>query len=111
MTLKIKDNDIIVSTKKGEISFFKMYQDLDKKVNEVSLVGWLSIAIAVLAVVPATLSQITLYEIKEQNVKFQEQNVKFQEQNVKFQEQQKELVDLKLKINTLEEQIKHKRNN
>ncbi len=111
MGLTIKDNDITVSTDKGDVSFFKMYEDLNKKVGHVSLALWVSIAIGILAIVPSTLVQISLYEIKEQNVKFQEQNVKFQEQNAKFKEQDKKLRDLELQVNTLQEQIKHKKGN
>jgi hypothetical protein len=94
----IKNGDIIVTTKKGDVSFYKMYQDLEKKTDKANIAAWVGIGFAVALVVPVSISQLSLNEIKEQTATIEKQDADIKEQ--------RDLIyELNNKVHELEKQI------
>ena len=95
---------------KAQKDIREMQEHIDKKINW-GLFTWIvGTLTAVIVVVPATLTQIGINEIKEQTTKLENQDAKLKDQDIKLKDQDAIIRNLELKVNTLEEQIKHKSN-
>jgi FtsZ-binding cell division protein ZapB len=75
-----------------------MYEDPENKASKTNIVAWVAIAIGAALVVPVSISQLSLNEIKEQN-----SAIEVQRQEI--QKQRDLIYELNNKVHELEKQI------
>lgn len=77
VTVGTDDIYFIIGSK--EVSFLKIMKDLDKKVNRFSLGAWAALGLGILTMIPATIFQLSLVEIKEQSQTIEKQSQTIQQ--------------------------------
>lgn len=91
----------------GDQSFYLMdiLEELNKKINTSVLVIFISVAVSILIAMSITIPK-ELANLSYQTI--QQQSIKITLQDSKLKEQDKVILELRLNVNTLQEQIKHK---
>lgn len=77
VTVGTDDIYFIIGSK--EVSFLKIMKDLNKKVNRFSLGAWAALGLGILTMIPATIFQLSLVEIKEQSQTIEKQSQTIQQ--------------------------------
>ena len=99
VTVGTDDIYFIIGSK--EVSFLKIMKDLDKKVNRFSLGAWAALGLGILTMIPATIFQLSLVEIKEQSQTIEKQSQTIEKQSQTIQQLSDRLI-------VVETQIKNK---